>query len=128
MKRLMKSYWLLAMLVLSLTANLVFTVLTLSHPPEKQIIGTYSMGDPSMPTDTTVYLAITMDGTYTLYRQFVLLEEGEFNLNENSILLNSGSGYYDRRDTIVLWNDEKINVFTRISDIPEFINVPGKTG
>lgn len=86
------------------------------------------MGDPSMPTDTTVYLAITMDGTYTLYRQFVLLEEGEFNLNENSILLNSGSGYYDRRDTIVLWNDAEINVFTRISDIPEFINVPGKTG
>lgn len=128
MRRLMKSYWLWAVLVLSLTANLVFTVLILSHPPEKQIIGTYCMGDPSMPTDTTVYLAITIDGTYTLYRQFVLLEEGEFHLNENSILLNSGAGYYDRRDTIVLWNDGEINVLTRISDVPEYINVPGKTG
>lgn len=128
MKRLMKSYWLLVMLVLSLTANMVFTVLTLSHPPEKQIKGTYCMGDPSMPTDTTVYLAIAIDGTYTLYRQFVLLEEGEFLLKENSIFLNSVSGYYDQRDTIVLWNDGEINVFTRISDVSEYINVPGKTG
>lgn len=81
-----------------------------------------------MPTDTTVYLAIAIDGTYTLYRQFVLLEEGEFLLKENSIFLNSVSGYYDQRDTIVLWNDGEINVFTRISDVSEYINVPGKTG
>ena len=81
-----------------------------------------------MPTDTTVYLTITIDVTYTLYRQFVLLEEGEFLLKDNSILLNSGAGYYDQRDTIVLWNEGEINVFTRISDISEYINVPGKTG
>lgn len=128
MSRSTKFHWLLAVLALSLIANLVFAVQTLSQTPEKRIMGTYCMGNPGIPTDTTVYLAITKDGTYTLYRQFALLEEGKFRLDENSLYLESGAGYYDRRDTIVVFGNGKINVFTRISDVPEYVNVPGNTG
>ena len=124
MKKATKFNWLLAVLVLSLTANFVFAVLTLAPIPEKQITGTYSILNPMTPTDANVYLAIAQDGTYTLYRQYELLEEGGFHLDNNSLYLKSGVGYYDKQDTIVLLSDGEINVFTRFSDIPTLINVP----
>lgn len=127
-----KKQWILPVfLVVSLCLNiglLVFAFYQKPQPPNS-IIGTYCSGAEVSPNSN--YLVFETDGSYTLYKQFELLEEGGYvaeATNVYALTAQDGAAhsvvYEDGSDTLYYNGfDNSIEVFSKISQTPTFINL-----
>lgn len=113
-----------ALLVLSLIGNLVQLAVRIA-PKEKPIVGSYCDEDPGSyaAADHGEYLVFTQDGTYTRYRQLEVLERGAYRWDEPIFYLEETAGYYDGKDSVILFNGQEATTYSRFSDVPNYINV-----
>ncbi|MCI6353229.1 MAG: hypothetical protein MR837_07415 [Firmicutes bacterium] len=120
-----KSSVLLVLLVISLGINLFFLVAWAKKAQEIPLTGTFSSGNKNS-IGGEVYFAVTSDGEYTLYQQFQLLENGHCELVGNMLYSDSQAvGYYDLKNTVVLFMDKATYILSRTDTIPTYVNVPG---
>ena len=92
---------------------------------EIPLTGTFSSGNKNS-IGGEVYFAVTSDGEYTLYQQFQLLENGHCELVGNMLYSDSQAvGYYDLKNTVVLFMDKATYILSRTDTIPTYVNVPG---
>ena len=117
-----------ALLVLSLIGNLIWLCISIAPKEEKPIIGTYCSVDASSyaAADHGEYLVFTQDGTYTRYRQLEVLERGAYRWEKPIFFLEETAGYFDGKDTVVLFNGQEATTYSRFSDVPAYINVSGE--
>lgn len=121
---------LIALLVLSLCANIVLGALLFSERPAGSVVGTYCTGDGMSQDDC--YLVFLQDSTYVLYKQFEIVEKGRYYAEDGGVyLLRSEDktketlAVFDGADQIRYYEPGAgVLSFTRISDIPAFINLP----
>ena len=120
-----KSFVLLAILIVSLSMNLLFLVRWAEKAQEMPLTGTFC-SESKNSIGGGVYFAVTSDGEYTLYRQFQLLKTGHCEQEGNMLYSDAQAiGYYNRRDTVALFLEEAACVLSRTDTIPNYINVPG---
>lgn len=112
-----------ALLVLSLIGNLAWLFISVAPKEEKSIIGTYCSEDASSyaAADHGEYLVFTKDGTYTRYRQLEVLERGAYRWEKPIFFLEDSAGYFDGKDTLILYHGQEATTYTRILDAPAYI-------
>lgn len=117
-----------ALLALSFIGNLAWLCISVAPKEEKPIIGTYCSEDASSyaAADHGEYLVFTKDGTYTRYRQLEVLERGAYRWEKPIFFLEETAGYFDGKDTVVLFNGQEATTYSRFSDVPTYINVSGE--
>lgn len=112
----------LVLLALSLLGNLTLASIMRESKREKSLVGTYCTGDGRQPGGE--YLVFTQDGAYTRYRQLEAPEEGAYRQDGHVFYLDAVAGHYDGKDTVVLFTGQDAAAYSRLSDIPMYINVP----
>lgn len=116
----------------SLCFNVVLVVHTFYKSPNESIIGTYRTGDGIVKSDK--HLVFLPDCSYVLYKQFELIEKGNYKDN----IINDISVYslisedetsehiilYNSSDAIYFFDDYNgFMTFTKISSTPSFVNL-----
>ena len=122
------------LLALSLTFNAVFfgQMQRLKNPEDESVVGTFLAGR-EWDVENSSYIVFQQDGSYVRYKQFEVLEEGDY-LDEGQGFFalalapgESGQGgrvVYNGSDEVVLVDAEGgAELFVRISETPTFINV-----
>lgn len=114
-----------ALLALSLIGNLIWLCISIAPKEEKSIVGSYCDEDPGSyaAADHGEYLVFTQDGTYTRYRQFEVLERGTYRWEKPVFYLEESAGYFDGKNTVILFNGQETTAYSRFSDVPNYINV-----
>ena len=118
-------------LILSFCLNVVLLALVL-HERRDSIVGTYCTGEGF--SDNDKYIVFQKDSSYMIYRQFEIIEEGKYsavdinNANIFTLISNDNAfrhfiAYYQPNAVSLFENDNNVVSFTRISDIPTFINL-----
>lgn len=116
-----------ALLALSLIGNLAWLCVSVAPKEEKSIIGTYcsehaneNLAKYGKYGD---YLALADDGTYARYLQQDMLEKGSYRWEESdsSFFLEDSAGYFDGKDTLILYYGQEATTYTRILDAPAYI-------
>lgn len=118
-------------LILSFCLNVVLLALVL-HERRDSIVGTYCTGEGF--SDNDKYIVFQKDSSYMIYRQFEIIEEGKYsavdinNANIFTLISNDNAfrhfiAYYQPNAVCLFENDNNVVSFTRISDIPTFINL-----
>lgn len=120
------------LLIISLLLNIGLLVFAFYQKPQPlvSITGTYIAGAEVSPDCN--YLVLQADGSYVLYKQFELLEEGCYMpeaANIYALTAQDGAArsviYEDGADTLYVTGlDNSIVVFSKISQMPTFINLP----
>lgn len=92
----------------------------------KEIIGTYIMGDEKVDAE---YFVFDKDNNYYRYKQFQFLENGKYeNIHDDLYILKNDSKEYIvyNNEDIYYFNSEQNNVrfYSKIADNSLFINVP----
>lgn len=92
----------------------------------KEIIGTYIMGDEKVDAE---YFVFDKDNNYYRYKQFQFLENGQYeNIHDDLYILKNDSKEYIvyNNEDIYYFNSEQNNVrfYSKIADNSLFINVP----
>ena len=116
------------LLLISVIGNIVLVVVDNIKEESKPIIGTYCSEDASSyaAADHGEYLVFTKDGTYTRYRQLEVLERGAYRWEKPIFFLEETAGYFDGKDSVVLFNGQEATTYSRFSDVPTYINVSGE--
>lgn len=116
-----------ALLALSLIGNLAWLCISVAPKEEKPIIGTYcsehaneNLAKYGKYGD---YLALADNGTYARYLQQDMLEKGSYRWEESdsSFFLEDSAGYFDGKDTLILYHGQEATTYTRILDAPAYI-------
>lgn len=124
----MKKLIVLILLIAVAATGLVFCTY---HPPQ-QITGTYCSGEQVSGED--IYLALEQDGSYTLYRQFELLQSGSYHREQELekmqlFSLRSAESaatwlLWDGGEQLLLLSADTALPLHKISDTPSYINLP----
>ena len=59
-------------------------------------------------------------------RQLEVLERGAYRWEKPIFFLEETAGYFDGKDTVVLFNGQEATTYSRFSDVPTYINVSGE--
>lgn len=114
---------LMFLLLISLAINIFQYVSSREYSDD--IVGTYCTGDGRDEEDE--YLTFTKDGSYCLYRQSKILEEGTYTeAGENIFNLNDSDTSIISADRKIYRPDASFEVisYAKISDTPVRINIP----
>ncbi|KMZ52933.1 hypothetical protein HMPREF0980_02795 [Dorea sp. D27] len=114
---------LMFLLLISLAINIFQYVSSREYSDD--IVGTYCTGDGRDEEDE--YLTFTKDGSYCLYRQSKILEEGTYTeAGENIFTLNDSDTSIISADRKIYRPDASFEVisYAKISDTPVRINIP----
>lgn len=130
----MKSYKsivfiLVALLAISVCLNVVVIRKSNFLYKEMTVVGSFSTFPPSIPSsEGQLYLTLDYDGKYLIYRQFEVIDSGNYQIEEKKLSFygkTNFAGYYDGSDEIVFFDsmNNEILCFLRYSNLPEYINV-----
>ena len=115
------------LLLISVIGNIVLVVVDNIKEESKSIIGTYcsehaneNLAKHGKYGD---YLALADNGTYARYLQQDMLEKGSYRWEESdsSFFLEDSAGYFDGKDTLILYHGQEATTYTRILDAPAYI-------
>ncbi len=115
------------LLLISIIGNIVLVVVVNIKEGRKSIIGTYcsehaneNLAKYGKYGD---YLALADNGTYARYLQQDMLEKGSYRWEESdsSFFLENSAGYFDGKDTLILYHGQEATTYTRILDAPAYI-------
>lgn len=93
------------------------------------IQGTYCTNDASMPSADNEYIAFMENGTYVKYRQFHILEQGNYRKEKDGIYaVTSSSGMESQvvcvGEKVYLSGEKRtLTAYVKFSDTPTLINV-----
>lgn len=124
-----KNTILIIILLILVCSNLVSLSLILPKNDTKSPIGTYCTGNGISENDR--YLVLQKDGSYVLYKQFELIEKGNYWSNDSSIyslIPESDSLEHSivyNTDTIYFFDSYRgVIIYTKIDSVPTYINLP----
>ncbi len=118
-----------ALLIILITFAGVISYNSYKNMP-KSVVGTYCAGDQK--SEDAKYIALQNDGGYIIYEQFNLIEKGSYKKEHENIFSLTPENkdeimqwiIYNERDLIYYINSlDSPAVFSRISDIPTYINL-----
>ncbi len=115
--------------IILITLILVLFILNLEkqineYQMNKDVVGTYIMGEAV--TGNAEYFVFDNNNYYCRYKQFNVIQEGEYEkIHGNVYILNNELKEYIvySNDEIFYFNQDDVCFYSRIDDIPLFINV-----
>lgn len=124
-KYLVKNYkYIILIILILIILILILFILNVEKQVNKNIVGTYIMGEAI--TGDAEYFVFDNNNYYCRYKQFDVLEEGEYEkIHDNIYVLNNKSKEHivKNNDEIYYFNQEEVYFYSRIDDAPIFINV-----
>lgn len=125
-----RKYIILGLLAISICINFILYIYILHTNAANGIVGTYCSGTGISGNEQ--YIVFLREGSYTVYKQFEVLEEGKYESKDASIYILyseedalARSVIYNGANIIYMFDMKKQVVqFDRISWDPIFINLP----
>jgi hypothetical protein len=116
-------------LILSFLLNVGLIAFMNYDKESTDIIGTFCTGDGM--SDDDEYIVFTSEKSYTIFDQFNIVEEGAYVIDDNNVFTllhdnneDSTQVYFANGKIIRLsLENNKILVYSRLTNIPTFINV-----
>ena len=125
--------YLIAILAVLLLCSVVINLFQMREPVRASVVGTFLHGEQGL---TGIYLVFTRDGGFMKYRQFEIIDVGEYpSIGDGIYTLQSNEGYPNTKKVLyregrlyLFEQNGELTVFNRLSTMPSFINVipPGE--